>query len=233
MSNTPPRSLTARRSGALRGTARVPGDKSISHRALILGAMAVGEDPYHGPARGRGCSEHRESDERALAPICFATADGLWRVSSGGVGRLARSRTSALDFGNSGTGSRLVMGAVATTTMTAVFTGDASLRRGRPMKRVLELAGSVRARHTRAREGGLMPVTLKGARQPLAIEHEVAVASAQVKSALILAALPNAPGRSRIVQRSLTRNHTEKMQANVRRTGRCRRIGRWRRDRSR
>jgi 3-phosphoshikimate 1-carboxyvinyltransferase len=206
MSNTPPRSLTARRSGALRGTARVPGDKSISHRALILGAMAVGETRITGLLEAEDVLNTAKAMS-ALGADLLCDGEGLWRVWGRGVGGFSEP-DEALDFGNSGTGSRLVMGAVATTTMTAVFTGDASLR-GRPMKRVLEPLRLFGAEFT-AREGGLMPVTLKGARQPISIEHEVAVASAQVKSALILAAL-NAPGRSRIVQRALTRDHTEKM----------------------
>ena len=115
-----------------------------------------------------------------------------------------------LDFGNSGTGSRLVMGAVATTALTAIFSGDASLRR-RPMARVLDPLTQFGAEYW-SRAGGMMPIALKGAAQPISVECEVAVASAQVKSALLLAAL-NAPGRSRIVQRTLTRDHTEKMLA--------------------
>ena len=122
------------------------------------------------------------------------------RVSAAGP-----NRTDVLDFGNSGTGSRLMMGAVATTAISAVFTGDASLRR-RPMKRVLEPLTLFGAEYE-AREGGLMPLTLKGARRPICIEHEVTVASAQVKSALLLAAL-NAPGTSRIVAaRADARSH--------------------------
>jgi 3-phosphoshikimate 1-carboxyvinyltransferase len=144
---------------------------------------------------------------RALGADLLRDGDGLWRVWGRGVGGLA-APDDVLDFGNSGTGSRLVMGAVATTALTAVFTGDASLRR-RPMKRVLEPLTLFGAEYD-AREGGLMPVTLRGAARPIAIEHEVAVASAQVKSALLLAAL-NAPGTSRIVQRTATRDHTERM----------------------
>src|ERR1700749_752780 len=121
-----------------------------------------------------------------------------------------RQPAAPLDFGNSGTGSRLVMGAMATTPITAVFTGDASLR-GRPMARGLEPLKEFGANYT-ARERGLMPVTLTGAREPICVDHHVAVASAQVKSALLLAAL-NAPGRSRIAQSELTRDHTEKMLA--------------------
>ena len=201
-----PRPLTARRAGSLKGTAPVPGDKSISHRALILGALAVGETRVSGLLEAEDVLGTAKAMS-ALGADLLRDGDGLWRVWGRGVGGLAEPE-GVLDFGNSGTGARLVMGAVATTAMRAVFTGDASLRR-RPMKRVLEPLTLFGAEFD-AREGGLMPVTLRGAMHPLAVEHEVAVASAQVKSALLLAAL-NAPGRSRIVQRALTRDHTEKM----------------------
>jgi 3-phosphoshikimate 1-carboxyvinyltransferase len=200
--------MTARRTGPLQGTALVPGDKSISHRALILGAMTVGETRISGLLEAEDVLNTARA-MRALGGDLLRDGDGLWRVWGRGVGGLGEP-DEALDFGNSGTGSRLVMGAVATTPLTAVFTGDDSLRR-RPMKRVLEPLTLFGAEYD-AREGGLMPVTLKGAARPIAIEHEVTVASAQVKSALLLAAL-NAPGRSRIVQRALTRDHTEKMLA--------------------
>jgi 3-phosphoshikimate 1-carboxyvinyltransferase len=133
--------------------------------------------------------------------------DGLWHVWGMGVGGWSQPDMD-LDFGNSGTGSRLVMGAMATTPITAVFTGDASLR-GRPMKRVLEPLEKFGATWE-ARDGGLMPLTLHGTDRPICIDYDVKVASAQVKSALLLAAL-NAPGRTRITQASLTRDHTEKM----------------------
>jgi 3-phosphoshikimate 1-carboxyvinyltransferase len=132
---------------------------------------------------------------------------GLWRVWGTGVGGWGKP-AGALDFGNSGTGSRLVMGAMATAPITAVFTGDASLR-ARPMKRVLEPLEKFGA-VWESRDGGVMPVTLHGTERPICIDYEVKVASAQVKSALLLAAL-NASGRTHIVQRSLTRDHTEKM----------------------
>jgi 3-phosphoshikimate 1-carboxyvinyltransferase len=206
MPDISPRSLTARRSGPLKGTARVPGDKSISHRALILGAMTVGETKITGLLEAEDVLNTAKA-MRALGADLLRDGDGAWRVCGRGVGGLGEP-CGVLDFGNSGTGARLVMGAVATTAMTAVFTGDESLRR-RPMKRVLEPLTLFGAEYS-ARDGGLMPVTLKGARQPIAIEHEVMVASAQVKSALIVAAL-NAPGRSRIAQRALTRDHTERM----------------------
>jgi 3-phosphoshikimate 1-carboxyvinyltransferase len=206
--NTSPiaRPLSARRSGPLKGKAQIPGDKSISHRSLIFGALAVGE------TRIAGLLEAEDVLNTAKVMRQFgATAtrddDGLWRVWGMGVGGWSQP-DAELDFGNSGTGSRLVMGAMATTPITAVFTGDASLR-GRPMKRVLEPLEKFGATWE-TREGGLMPVTLHGTDRPICIDYDVKVASAQVKSALLLAAL-NAPGRTRITQASLTRDHTEKM----------------------
>jgi 3-phosphoshikimate 1-carboxyvinyltransferase len=206
--NTPPitRPLAARRSGPLRGTAKVPGDKSISHRALILGALTVGETRISGLLEAEDVLNTAKVMHQFGATVTREDA-GLWRVWGTGVGGWGES-ASALDFGNSGTGSRLVMGAMATAPITAIFTGDASLR-ARPMKRVLEPLEKFGATWE-AQDGGLMPVTLHGTDRPICIDYEVKVASAQVKSALLLAAL-NAPGRTRIVQASLTRDHTEKM----------------------
>ncbi|HEY3778510.1 MAG TPA: 3-phosphoshikimate 1-carboxyvinyltransferase [Rhizomicrobium sp.] len=201
-----PRPLEARRSGPLKGRAEVPGDKSISHRALILGALAVGETRISGLL---------EADDvlgtatamRKLGAQVLRDGAGDWIVQGVGVGGFAEPQ-DVLDFGNSGTGARLVMGAVATTPVSAIFTGDASLRT-RPMRRVLDPLARFGASYT-ARGGGYMPLALVGATRPLAIEHAVEVASAQVKSALLLAAL-NAPGLSRIAQRTPTRDHTERM----------------------
>ena len=202
------RPLKARRSPSLRGTATIPGDKSISHRALILGGMALGE------TRIKGLLEAEDVLNTAAAVRSFGAqvvqdGPGAWRVHGTGVGGW-RKPDDVLDFGNSGTGSRLMMGAMATTPVTAVFTGDASLRK-RPMGRVLEPLKLFGAEYE-ARDGGLMPVTLKGAGTPICVDHKVEVASAQVKSAMLLAAL-NAPGRSSISQAQLTRDHTEKMLA--------------------
>ncbi len=200
------RPLETRRSGPLSGVAALPGDKSISHRALILGSLAVGETKISGLLEADDVLGTAAALQKLGATI-LRIGDGAWRVHGVGVGGLAEPG-DVLDFGNSGTGARLVMGAVATTPITTIFTGDASLR-SRPMRRVLEpLArfGAVFA----ARDGGLMPLSLTGAARPIAIEHTVEVASAQVKSALLLAAL-NAPGRSRISQRACTRDHTERM----------------------
>ncbi|MBI3677030.1 MAG: 3-phosphoshikimate 1-carboxyvinyltransferase [Proteobacteria bacterium] len=200
------RPLAARRSGPLCGIAAGPGDKSISHRALILGALAVGETKISGLLEAEDVL-NTAAAMRAFGAEVVRDAAGDWRVWGRGVGGFDEPK-DVLDFGNSGTGSRLVMGAMATTPITAVFTGDESLRK-RPMGRVLEPLSKFGAEWT-AREGGLMPVTIRGPQDALAIEHEVTVASAQVKSALLLAAL-NAAGRSRITQRALTRDHTEKM----------------------
>ncbi len=205
-SSPPPRPLKARRSGRLHGSAVVPGDKSISHRALILGALAVGETAITGLLEAEDVLNTADA-MRAFGAQVFRTGQGAWTVSGTGVGGWGEPG-NVLDFGNSGTGSRLVMGAMATTPITAVFTGDASLR-GRPMARVLDPLLHFGATYT-SRARGLMPVTLTGAGQPIAVDHHVAVASAQVKSAMLLAAL-GAPGRSRVSQSALTRDHTEKM----------------------
>jgi 3-phosphoshikimate 1-carboxyvinyltransferase len=201
-----PRPLAARRSGPLRGVARVPGDKSISHRALILGALAVGETRISGLLEAEDVLNTAKVMRQFGATVTREDV-GAWHVWGTGVGGWGEPK-GELDFGNSGTGSRLVMGAMATTPITAVFTGDASLR-ARPMKRVLEPLEQFGATWE-SREAGRMPVTLHGTDRPICIDCAVTVASAQVKSALLLAAL-NAPGRTRIAQASLTRDHTEKM----------------------
>ena len=201
-----PRPLTARRSGPLRGQASVPDDKSISHRALILGALARGETQIS------GLLEAEDVLNTAAAMRQFGAAvtrdkPGEWRVRGRGVGGWAEP-AAELDFGNSGTGARLAMGAMATTPISAVFTGDESLRR-RPMERVLEPLTRFGATYE-ARDGGLMPVRLRGAARPSCIDYDVTVPSAQVKSALLLAAL-GASGTTPIAQRALTRDHTERM----------------------
>jgi 3-phosphoshikimate 1-carboxyvinyltransferase len=199
----PLRPLVARGARPLSGEARVAGDKSISHRALILGALAVGETYVTGLLEAEDVLNTAEA-MRAFGARLTRLGTGSWRIEGVGVGGFAAPEAT-LDFGNSGTGSRLVMGAMATTPITATFTGDASLRT-RPMKRVLDPL----ARFGASYDNALMPLTVKGANPALCIDHEVKVASAQVKSALLLAAL-NAAGRTRIVQRALTRDHTEKM----------------------
>lgn len=196
------------RSPALKGMATVPGDKSISHRALILGGMALGETRITGLLEAEDVLNTAEA-VRAFGAQVVRQGPGAWKVNGTGVGGWRRPE-DVLDFGNSGTGSRLMMGAMATTPVTAVFTGDASLRK-RPMGRVL---GPLKLFGTEydAQPGGLMPVTLKGAGEAICVDYLVPMASAQVKSAMLLAAL-NAPGRSRISQVTLTRDHTERMLA--------------------
>lgn len=201
-----PHPLSARHSGPLRGTVLVPGDKSISHRALILGALAVGETKIEGLLEAEDVLNTAEAMRRFGAEVARG-ADGVWRVWGEGIGGFGEP-VRVLDFGNSGTGARLAMGAMATTPISAVFSGDASLRE-RPMQRVLEPLAKFGAEWS-AREGGLMPITLKGASHPICIDIELAIASAQVKSALLLAAL-NAAGQTRIAQSALTRDHTERM----------------------
>jgi 3-phosphoshikimate 1-carboxyvinyltransferase len=209
MSNTHiPRRVAVKTSGPLLGETPVSGDKSISHRALLLGTLAVGETRISGLLEAEDVL-NTASAMRAYGAVVKRQGPGLWSVHGVGVGGLS-APPEPLDFGNSGTGSRLVMGIAATTPVISVFTGDSSLRR-RPMKRVLDPLTHFGASYE-AQPGGLMPVTLTGAGPALAIDYEVTVASAQVKSALLFAAL-NATGRSRISQRALTRDHTEKMLA--------------------
>ena len=199
--------LAARRAGPLKGTAQVPGDKSISQRALILGALAEGE------TRISGLVESGDVHSTAGALRCFgaeltAEGPGRWRVKGTGVGNW-KPPGADLDFGNSGTGSRLVMGAMATTPITATFTGDASLR-SRPMARVVAPLVAFGLTYEGLGPKALMPLKLHGAKDAKAISAHVATASAQVKSALLLAAL-NAKGTSKISQGALTRDHSEKM----------------------
>jgi 3-phosphoshikimate 1-carboxyvinyltransferase len=207
MDSAPTQTLRARRGGPLAGAAAVPGDKSISQRALILGALAQGETRVGGLLE----SEDVKNTGRALEGFgahLSREGTGDWRVRGTGVGKW-RQPAAPLDFGNSGTGSRLVMGAMATTPITAVFTGDASLR-ARPMARVVDPLKAFGATYEGRGEKALMPLTLHGATAARAIDYHVTVASAQVKSALLLAAL-NAAGETSITQDTLTRDHTEKM----------------------
>jgi len=191
----------------LNGRARVPGDKSISHRALILGALAVGETQITGLLEGEDVVNTGKV-MRALGATVERTGPGAWRVCGVGVGGFAQPE-AALDFGNSGTGSRLVMGAVAGSPITAVFDGDASLRT-RPMRRILDPLELMGARTIDQAEGGRLPLTLQGARHPVPIEYEAPVPSAQLKSAVLLAGL-NAPGVTTVIENEATRDHTEKL----------------------
>jgi len=199
--------LEARSSGSLTGRARVPGDKSISHRALILGALAVGETRISGLLEGEDVLNTAKSMQ-ALGAKVERTGDFAWSVRGVGVTGFAKPK-GPLDFGNSGTGCRLVMGAVAGCPITAVFDGDASLR-SRPMRRVLDPLELMGARVQSGGEGGRLPLTLAGARDPLPILYRTPVASAQIKSAVLLAGLA-APGVTTVIENEASRDHTELM----------------------
>ncbi len=199
--------LTARRGGPLQGRARVPGDKSISHRALILGALAVGETTISGLLEGEDVL-HTADALRALGAKVERGNDGIWHIHGVGVGGFA-SPSGPLDFGNSGTGVRLMFGAVAGCPIRATFDGDASLRK-RPMRRILDPLEKMGARVIEQAEGGRLPLTLQGARDPIPIVYESPVPSAQLKSAVLLAGLA-APGETTVIEAEATRDHTERM----------------------
>jgi 3-phosphoshikimate 1-carboxyvinyltransferase len=199
--------MTARRGGALKGGVRVPGDKSISIRALILGALTVGETRIEGLLEGEDVLSTAAA-LRTLGADLQRCGGGTWRVHGVGVGGFAQP-AAALDFGNSGTGSRLVFGAVAGCPVTAVFDGDASLRK-RPMRRILDPLELMGARVLEQAEGGRLPLKLKGATDPIPIEYESPVPSAQLKSAVLLAGL-TAPGETTVLEVEATRDHTERL----------------------
>jgi 3-phosphoshikimate 1-carboxyvinyltransferase len=198
--------LTARRRGPLKGRVRVPGDKSISHRALILGALAVGETAIVGLLEGDDVIKTANA-LRALGARVQRRGEGEWRVCGVGVGGFAEP-AGALDFGNSGTGCRLMLGAVAGCPITAMFDGDASLRK-RPMQRVLDPLQRIGA-HALKSSAGRLPLTLAGAHDPIPIVFEPPVPSAQLKSAVLLAGLA-APGETVVIEAEATRDHTERM----------------------
>ncbi|UWQ17636.1 3-phosphoshikimate 1-carboxyvinyltransferase [Jannaschia sp. M317] len=205
MSHGPATPLTARAAGPLQGEAHVPGDKSISHRSLILGAMAVGETRVTGLLEGQdvldtgramqafGASVHKEGD--------------TWVVHGVGVGGFLEPE-DVIDCGNSGTGVRLLMGAAATHGFSVTYTGDASLR-SRPMARVTDPLALFGAQAF-GRSGGRLPMTLVGAADPVPVRYATPVPSAQVKSAVLLAGL-NAPGETVVIEREATRDHSERM----------------------
>ena len=198
--------MTAHKSGPLKGIAAVPGDKSISHRALIFGAMALGETRITGLLEGQDVLDTAKAMQAFGATVVQHGA-GAWSVQGVGVGGFVEP-SDVIDCGNSGTGVRLIMGCMATTAMTATFTGDASLRK-RPMGRVtdpLSLFGA----QAFGRKGGRLPMTVVGAADPRAVRYALPVASAQVKSAVLLAGL-NAPGQTVVIEREPTRDHSERM----------------------
>lgn len=198
--------MTSRRSGPLRGVAEVPGDKSISHRALILGALAVGETKVTGLLEGQDVLDTAKA-MRAFGADVARHGEGHWSVHGVGVGGFAEPE-NIIDCGNSGTGVRLIMGAMSTSPITATFTGDASLRK-RPMGRVTEPLSLFGAR-AYGRKGGRLPMTIVGADESVPVRYVVPVPSAQVKSAVLLAGL-NAPGETVVIEKEPTRDHSERM----------------------
>ena len=192
--------------GPLRGTVAVPGDKSISHRALMLSALAVGESRVEGLLTGEDVLATAAA-MRAMGAQIECGADDVWRIHGVGVGGLLQPE-SALDMGNSGTSTRLLMGLVASHAITVTFTGDASLSK-RPMNRVIEPLSLMGADVT-ASPGGRLPLMLRGLCPAVPIEYRLPVASAQVKSAVLLAGL-NTPGITRVIEPIATRDHSERM----------------------
>ncbi len=196
--------LIARASSRLNGEVRLPGDKSISHRALIMGALAVGETRIHGLLEGDDVMRTAAA-LRQLGAVIRRGGDGTWRVHGRGVGGFDEPET-VLDLGNSGTGVRLLMGAVAGLPATTFFTGDASLRR-RPMERVTRPLAEMGVQ-VLAREGGRLPLACTGPQVLLPLDYTLPVASAQVKSAILLAGIA-APGITTVIEPHPTRDHTE------------------------
>ncbi len=185
----------------------MPGDKSISHRALIFGLLSIGETRIEGLLEGDDVLRTADAC-RALGGAVTREAPGRWRVVGAGIGGLTEP-AGVLDFGNAGTGSRLMMGVAGSHPVTATFDGDASLRK-RPMRRILDPLVGMGVSVVSEAEGGRVPLTLRGPRETIPITYETPAASAQIKSAILLAGL-NSPGRTTVLEREATRDHTERM----------------------
>jgi len=190
----------------LNGTIAVPGDKSISHRSLILGALTVGESTVHGLLEGDDVLATARALRSYGADIQRGD-DGVWRINGLGIGGLM-APSDILDLGNSGTGARLLLGLAASHGVTSIYTGDASLRQ-RPMERVITPLEQMGAKFAAA-PGGRLPITVTGTNRALPIEYRLPVASAQIKSAVLLAGL-NAPGQTTVIEPRPSRDHTENM----------------------
>jgi 3-phosphoshikimate 1-carboxyvinyltransferase len=199
--------LSAVRARPLKGRVKPPGDKSISHRAFLMGLLACGETKVEGLLEGDDVLRTGKACQ-ALGAAIERLGPGQWRIRGPGLGAILPPR-EPLDFGNAGTGSRLMMGVVGGHGITATFDGDASLRK-RPMRRILDPLRLMGAEVLSEAEGGRCPIVLKGARDPAPIEYRTPVASAQIKSAVLLAGL-NAPGATTVIEAQASRDHTEKM----------------------
>ena len=196
----------AKTGGSLYGAADIPGDKSISHRALILGALTVGETKATGLLESSDVLNTAEA-MRSFGAEVKKNEDKTWSIFGVGVGGFAEP-DKVIDCGNSGTGIRLIMGAMATSPITATFTGDDSLVT-RPMARILEPLQKFGAKSI-SRFNGLLPLTIKGSSNPISIKYSSLISSAQIKSAVLLAAL-NSPGTTVFNEPQISRDHTEKM----------------------
>ncbi|WP_308814611.1 3-phosphoshikimate 1-carboxyvinyltransferase [Sphingomonas sp. GV3] len=206
MSNAPARPLSIAATGPLRGSVTVPGDKSISHRSLMFAGLAVGESRIRGLLEGEDVLATAGA-MRAMGADIARGDDGTWTVHGVGVGGLLQPQI-ALDMGNSGTSTRLLMGLVASHPITATFVGDASLSK-RPMARVTEPLARMGADFTTS-PGDRLPLTMRGLCPAVPITYALPVASAQVKSAVLLAGL-NTPGITRVIEPVPTRDHSERM----------------------
>ncbi|WP_108258800.1 3-phosphoshikimate 1-carboxyvinyltransferase [Mangrovicoccus ximenensis] len=207
-SHGPATPMTSRACGPLKGTADVPGDKSVSHRSLLFGAMAIGETRITGLLEGQDVLDTAKAMQAFGAEV-IRHGEGAWSVHGVGVGGFAEPE-QVIDCGNSGTGVRLIMGAMATSPITATFTGDASLR-SRPMARITDPIALFGAR-SYGRSGGKLPMTIVGAADPVPVTYVTPMPSAQVKSAVLLAGL-NAPGQTVVIEKEATRDHSERMLA--------------------
>ncbi|HEU0066144.1 MAG TPA: 3-phosphoshikimate 1-carboxyvinyltransferase [Sphingomonas sp.] len=206
MSHAHPRPLSLTAAGPLVGRVRVPGDKSISHRAIMFTALAIGESRIEGLLEGEDVLATAAA-MRAMGADVTRGGDGVWHVHGVGVGGLLQPQT-ALDMGNSGTSTRLLMGLVASHPITVTFIGDASLSK-RPMARVTQPLAQMGASFTTA-PGDRLPLTMQGICPAIPITYTLPVASAQVKSAVLLAGL-NTPGVTRVTEPVPTRDHSERM----------------------
>ena len=198
--------MSSKRVTNLRGQAKVPGDKSISHRSLILGALSVGQTKIHGLLEGQDVIDTAKAMS-SFGALVEKHENGYWTVDGFGVGGFAEPE-KVIDCGNSGTGVRLIMGAMSTTDITATFTGDASLNR-RPMARITEPLNLFGAK-TYGRRLGKLPITVVGAASAVPITYQTPVASAQIKSAILFAGL-NTAGETTVIEKEKTRDHTERM----------------------
>jgi 3-phosphoshikimate 1-carboxyvinyltransferase len=199
-------SLISSSHGPLNGTVKVPGDKSISHRSIMLSALAVGKSEVTGLLEGEDVLATAEA-MRAMGARVERLGEGHWVVHGVGIGGL-QTPDDVIDMGNSGTSTRLIMGLIASHDITVTMTGDASLR-GRPMGRVIDPLTTMGAEFS-ARDGKFLPLTVTGSQNPMPIDYTTPMASAQVKSAVLLAGL-NTPGVTTVRERVATRDHTERM----------------------